>query len=115
MVAVRMNGNNKSIVMINAGNGTAKEANPVPLTQDIVYLKAECDFTNKRDTANFYYSLDGAKWILIGSPLKMTYSLAHFMGYRFGLFNYSTKSVGGYVDFDFFHIEDNISKKEETK
>ena len=24
-----------------------------------VYLKAECDFTNKKDVANFYYSLDG--------------------------------------------------------
>jgi hypothetical protein len=26
------------------------------------------------------------------------------MGYRFGLFNYATKTSGGYVDFDWFHI-----------
>jgi len=27
------------------------------------------------------------------------------------LFNYSTKTPGGFVDFDFFHIEDKISLK----
>jgi hypothetical protein len=31
------------------------------------------------------------------------------MGYRFGLFNYATKTVGGFADFDFFRIEDKIS------
>jgi hypothetical protein len=39
----------------------------------------------------------------------MEYTLPHFMGYRFGLFNYATKNVGGVVDFDFFHIDDQIS------
>ncbi|XHR97133.1 hypothetical protein ACFJIV_11050 [Mucilaginibacter sp. UC70_90] len=34
----------------------------------------------------------------------MVYTLPHFMGYRFGLFNYATRQSGGYVDFDFFHI-----------
>ena len=28
--------------------------------------------------------------------------MPHFMGYRFGLFNYATKTPGGYVDFDWF-------------
>jgi hypothetical protein len=32
------------------------------------------------------------------------------MGYRFGLFNYATQQVGGYADFDYFHIEGQISK-----
>ncbi|MEI3220195.1 MAG: hypothetical protein V8S08_12040 [Lachnoclostridium sp.] len=31
------------------------------------------------------------------------------MGYRFGLFNYATKSTGGYVDFDYFRVEDGNS------
>jgi hypothetical protein len=34
----------------------------------------------------------------------MAYTLPHFMGYRFGLFNYATQNAGGFVDFDFFHI-----------
>ncbi|WP_455610241.1 beta-xylosidase family glycoside hydrolase [Bacteroides sp.] len=28
------------------------------------------------------------------------------MGYRFGLFNYATKTSEGYVDFDYFRIND---------
>ena len=39
----------------------------------------------------------------------MTYDLKHFVGYRFGLFNYATKSVGGYVDFDWFQIGKNYN------
>jgi beta-xylosidase len=112
LVGVRVNGAIKSIVMINAGAGKPEEMQSVPVTQDRVYFKAACDFTNKKDVADFYYSLDGKSWTAIGSPLKMTYTLPHFMGYRFGLFNYATKTVGGYVDFDFFRIEDKISKKD---
>jgi hypothetical protein len=43
----------------------------------------------------------------------MAYTLPHFMGYRFGLFNYASKEVGGFVDFDFFHI--NIEGPGEIK
>jgi len=38
----------------------------------------------------------------------MSYSLAHFVGYRFALFNYSTKVAGGSVDFDYFRISNKI-------
>jgi hypothetical protein len=36
----------------------------------------------------------------------MKYTLPHFMGYRFGLFNFATQTPGGRADFDFFHIHD---------
>lgn len=110
MVGVRVEGDRKTIVMINATGGKPVTAQVVPITQHIVYFKAECDFTNKKDVADFFYSLDGKKWTAIGSQLKMAYTLPHFMGYRFGLFNYAGKDVGGYVDFDFFHIDDKITK-----
>jgi hypothetical protein len=35
----------------------------------------------------------------------MKYDIPHFMGYRFGLFNYATKEIGGYADFDWFRIK----------
>lgn len=111
LVGVKVNGSSKFIIMINAGAGTPEEVQSVPLTQNVIYFKAECDFTDKKDLAYFYYSLDDKIWTLIGTPLKMTYTLPHFMGYRFGLFNYATKTTGGYADFDFFRIEDKISKK----
>jgi hypothetical protein len=99
------------IVMINAGTGKPIEAQSIPLDQKNIFFKAECDFTDRKDLANFFYSLDGKSWMPIGSQLKMTYTLPHFMGYRFTLFNYATKSTGGFVDFDYFHISNSISKK----
>ncbi|MCS3801562.1 glycoside hydrolase 43 family protein [Niastella sp. OAS944] len=112
-VGVKIINGSKNIVMINAGGGIPIEAQSVPLTGEKVYLKATCDFTNRKDTAHFYYSYGGKSWTAIGSPLKMTYTLPHFMGYRFGLFNYATKKVGGSADFDFFHIEDQIGSTAE--
>jgi beta-xylosidase len=109
LVGVKVDGTSKTIVMINATTGKPIEAQSIPLTQKMVYFKAECNFTDKKDVANFFYSLDGKSWTPIGSPLKMAYTIPHFMGYRFGLFNYATKKPGGYADFDYFHITDRIT------
>jgi beta-xylosidase len=109
VLGVRVDGDKRQIVMINAGTGTPIEAEAIPLNQKTVFFKAECNFTNRKDVANFFYSLDGKTWTPIGTQLKMTYTLPHFMGYRFALFNYATKNIGGYADFDFFHISDSIT------
>jgi beta-xylosidase len=106
LIGVKADGNRKIIVMVNAGTGPAEEVETVPLNQKNILLKSECDFTNMKDTARFSYSIDGKTWTPFGTLLKMSYTLPHFMGYRFGLFNYATKHIGGYADFDFFRIED---------
>jgi beta-xylosidase len=90
--------------MVNAPKSSPTEVERVPLNQKTVYLRAECDFRNRADIARFSYSLDGQRWTTIGNELKMNYTLPHFMGYRFGLFNFATKQAGGYADFDFFRI-----------
>jgi len=105
LVGVKVEEGKKSIVMINTNKDKAVEVQRIPLNQNLVYFKINCDFTNKKDEANFFYSLDGKVWTLIGETLKMKYTLPHFMGYRFGLFNYATKNTGGYVDFDWFRIK----------
>ena len=104
LVGVKYYNGLKSIVMVNAQSGTPIEVQSIPLTQKTAYLKAECDFRDLADIAYFSYSFDGKTWTPIGSQLKMEYSMPHFMGYRFGLFNYATKTPGGYVDFDWFRI-----------
>jgi len=109
-VGVKNLGGTKYIVMVSAESKKPVEIQKVPLSQNTVYLKIECNFRDKTDIANFFYSLDGKTWTVIGSPLKMEYTLDHFMGYRFGLFNYASKIPGGFADFDYFHIEDKISK-----
>jgi len=105
LLGIKNEGGKKSIVMVNAQTGSPVEAEIIPLTQKKVYLRADCNFRDLADVADFYYSFDGKNWIAIGTQLKMEYSMPHFMGYRYGLFNYSTKTPGGYVDFDWFRIE----------
>jgi len=107
-VGVRCVDNMKSIVMVNAESGTSVESQPVPLSQSTVYLRVACNFRDKADTADFYYSLDGNSWTPIGTQLHMVYTLPHFMGYRFALFNYAASEAGGSVDFDYFHINDRL-------
>jgi beta-xylosidase len=107
-VGVKVENGNKFIVMVNAQEGLPVESASIPVNQSQVYLKAACDFKDRADKAYFYYSLNGTDWTSIGPMLRMAYTLPHFMGYRFGLFNYATKTTGGYADFDFFRISDKI-------
>lgn len=108
LVGVKIENGEKSIVMYSASSGKPVEIQKVPLEQNTIFLMAECDFRNRADTGYFFYSLDGKVWKPIGEAIKMPYTIPHFMGYRFGLFNYATKNVGGYADFDFFRIQDNL-------
>jgi len=110
-VGVKAAGGVRSVVMVSAESGSPVELQmrSIPLTQRTVYLKAGCDFKDKADKGYFYFSLDGSSWTRIGPALQMAYTLPHFMGYRFGLFNYATKSPGGFVDFDFFRISDKVA------
>ena len=104
LVGVKYANGERTIVMVNAQTDRPLEIEKIPLGQKTVFLKARCDFIDRKDVASFFYSLDGKSWKQIGNQLKMEYSMPHFMGYRFGLFNYSTKDPGGFVDFDWFRI-----------
>lgn len=104
-VGVKFENGKKILVMVSTNTGKPVEIEKIPLEQDKIYLKIKCDFTNKTDLATFFYSLDGKAWTSIGETLKMPYTLPHFMGYRFGLFNYTTKNVGGFADFDWFRVK----------
>ena len=109
LIGVKRDGDANFLVMISAKTGSPVEVQKVSLTQKTVHLKAACDFNNRADTARFFYSLDGKSWTVIGSELKMAYTLPHFMGYRFGLFNYATKTAGGFADFDYFRVSEQIA------
>jgi beta-xylosidase len=124
LIGVRADGRSKQIVMIKGvpprrGRGPGRPSGEalaeapavesVPLDQNTVYLRAVCDFRDKADKARFYFSLDGDQWTSIGDELQMSYTLPHFMGYRFGLFNYATKGAGGHADFGYFRISDEMA------
>lgn len=107
-VGITKEGDKFYIVMVSGEDRRPIEIERVPVDQEIVYFKASCDFTDLKDVGYFYYSIDGKSWTPIGRPIKMRYSIPHFMGYRFGLFQYATQTVGGYADFDYFHINENL-------
>ncbi|AIE83656.1 glycoside hydrolase family 43 [Fimbriimonas ginsengisoli Gsoil 348] len=108
-VGVKATGDARSIVMVSAKSNKPEEITSIPLAQKTVFLKIDCDFKDRADKAYFYYSLNGKDWSAIGESLHMVYDIPHFMGYRFGLFNFATKTAGGFVDFDFFRLSDKIT------
>lgn len=111
-VGVKMENGQKSIIMVNADGGEAQEIENIPIDQDRVYLRADFNFYQHADDADFYYSLDGTKWKKIGNTLNMSYTIPHFMGYRFAIFNYATQATGGYVDVDYFHVNDGADTEQ---
>ncbi|MDL2303412.1 glycoside hydrolase 43 family protein [Dysgonomonas sp. OttesenSCG-928-D17] len=119
VVGVKMENGKKFIFAGNAQKSSKETENyeeleTIPLKGKKVYFKVEADFRDLTDKAYFYYSFDGKNWKPIGTPLKMAYTLSHFMGYRFALFNYATKQTGGYVDFDYFRVK-SIKYKDEPQ
>ena len=64
--------------------------------KEVVYLRMEGDFADKKDEATFYYSYDKKTWKRIGEPCKMVFDYTKFfMGSKFAIFNYATKDLAG--------------------
>jgi len=105
----KVNGQNY-IIMVNNG----KTIDSSLVKGSTIYLKASAIYgsgaTHYFDnqavpgtgTASFLYSLDNKSFAKIGDELNMKFNLKIFTGNKFCLFNYPTKEVGGYVDFDWF-------------
>ncbi|WP_027088034.1 glycoside hydrolase family 43 protein [Cohnella panacarvi] len=83
-------------------DGSDAEADRIRFEGYTIHCRIEFNFADNIDLARFYYSEDGETWNPIGRPLRMKYTLDHFMGYRIGLFHYATKQIGGVADFDYF-------------
>lgn len=54
--------------------------------------------------ARFSYSTDGARFTSLGDTLSMNKNWQFFLGYRFGIFNYATQSLGGSVNVASFEV-----------
>ena len=113
-IAVRQIDGKKYLVQYRSeydSNAPQETVSDTPLSftdADIIYLRAIVNFgTNK---ANFYYSTDNATWTKFGNEMTMRYVLSVFVGNRFGIFNYATKQLGGYVDIDWFSTETDFSE-----
>ena len=84
-------------------NVDVKVVESVDLKQQKIWLRIDANFVPRTDIATFSYSLDGKEWTKIGGDYRMGFDWQRFfMGTKFGIFNYATKKVGGYVDIDEF-------------
>lgn len=114
-VGVERDGGQCRIVMRRAmkkGDAQGSVIASVPLTKKKVYLRVDCDFTpaakgHGRDIARFYYSLDNKTWQTLGDELHMAFDWPDFCGQRLAIFCYATQALGGYADFDYFHVSAN--------
>lgn len=115
-IAVEMKNGKRQIVWWNDGvkspgnNFTASEVyQEVELTDNIVYLRGAIKYGENK--AKFYYSTDGKTWKKLGGDTSQSFNLSVFVGSRFGLFCYSTKTAGGSADFDWFSTEEEYDEE----
>ena len=105
----KVNGKN-FIVMINNGkliDSTAVNGSTIYLRASAIYGSGAARYNDGKvaqgtGTASFLYSMDNKSFVKIGNELNMKFNLKMFTGNKFCLFNYATKTLGGYVDFDWF-------------
>ncbi|HEY4358729.1 MAG TPA: glycoside hydrolase 43 family protein [Acidobacteriaceae bacterium] len=77
----------------------------LPLNGSAIWLRVNADIhPGPGRTALFSYSNDGKAYNNFGDPFVMTDDWHFFMGYRFGIFNYATGSLGGSVSISSFDI-----------
>jgi beta-xylosidase len=114
-VGIEREGGQKYVVMYTADNDDATAGSNAATTRkareaftgDRIYFKLNFRFKAdgvNTETAVFAYSADGTNWQNIGTTVNIRWTMSHFTGYRFGLFNYAAKETGGYVDFDYFRV-----------
>ena len=78
--------------------GTGTEAASATVSGGTIWLRISADIRpggNKQ--ATFWYSTDGSTFRQLGPAYTMGTAWQFFMGYRFGIFNYATQSLGGTV------------------
>lgn len=119
-VGVHKTGNTATIVMVNGLNlvegswttsSTGKVAATGPsITGGEIWLRIQADITPAFNTnigrqATFSYSTDGKTFTNLGPALTLSNSWRYFTGYRYGVFNFATKSLGGEVKVKSFSME----------
>ena len=103
-VALAKESGSYKVVMYSGNKDGETQKASAPVSDSKIYLRVDFDLPIDKGTASFYYSTDGSTWTKIGDNVGLDFSLGMFVGYRFGLFNFATKTAGGYADFDWFKI-----------
>ena len=115
-IGIKKENGRNYIIMVNNG----KTIDSLAINKSTIYLRASAiygsgpaDYFDRKGapgtgTASFLYSFDNKSFVKIGTELNMEFNLKIFTGNKFCLFNYATKTLGGYVDFDWFRTSAGI-------
>jgi beta-xylosidase len=112
-IGVVRNGNSYTVTAVqgltqDAGNSyattsTGTVVGTAPISARTVYLQVRFDSrTVGSNQATFYYSTDGNNFSQLGGAFTLDNTYYYFMGYRYGIFNFATKALGGSVKVDGF-------------
>ncbi|GIG90361.1 family 43 glycosylhydrolase [Plantactinospora endophytica] len=78
--------------------GTGTEAAGAAVSGGRIWLRASADIRpGSGRQARFSYSTDGVSFTTLGPAFTLNNAWQFFMGYRFGIFNYATQTLGGAV------------------
>ncbi len=78
--------------------GTGAEAASANISGGRIWLRVNADIRpGSGRQARFSYSTDGSTFVSLGPAFTLNNAWQFFMGYRFGIFNYATQSLGGAV------------------
>ncbi|KAH8880979.1 glycosyl hydrolase family 43 protein [Thozetella sp. PMI_491] len=84
-------------------NGTVVATDAITGKAKRIWLRASLDArASGTKAASFAYSLDGSTFKALGGSYTMYTNWAYFMGYRYAIFNYATKALGGSVKVEQF-------------
>jgi beta-xylosidase len=101
---------NNNWVTKSAGNVAATGPTLAAGTTDL-YLRVQADITpafsgtSVQRTTTFSYSTDGNTYTTLGSPFPMTNAWQFFTGYRYAVFNFATKALGGQIGVKSFTMQ----------
>ncbi|WP_406674948.1 RICIN domain-containing protein [Nonomuraea sp. N2-4H] len=85
--------------------GTGTEVASANVSGGRIWLRVSADVRpGSGRQARFSYSTDGSTFVSLGRAFTLNNAWQFFMGYRFGIFNYATRSLGGEVTVSRFDL-----------
>jgi beta-xylosidase len=120
-IGIHKEGGAAKLVMVNNLNlntdwttkstGTVAATGPtIAATSTDLYLRVQADITpafgtNTARQSTFWYSTDGKTFTQLGGSFGLSNTWQFFTGYRFGVFNFATKALGGEVGVKSFEMK----------
>tara|TARA_R110002003_G_scaffold1193_1_gene22737 strand:+ start:9653 stop:11272 length:1620 start_codon:yes stop_codon:yes gene_type:complete len=120
-IGIHKEGANAKLVMVNKLNmnsdwstnstGSVAATGPaIAASSTDLWLRIQSDITpafgtTTSRTSTFWYSTDGKAFTQLGAAFPMTNTWQFFTGYRFGVFNFAAKALGGEVVVKCFELK----------